>query len=588
MQKGDSYQTLPSTVVSAPAPAHPGLQTRWIRTRLFVSFVFICIGTRSIIHTWRDSKTAPAVDSQLVADPEFDWFTLTPSEDIKWTPCFSDFKCARLILPLDYLSPPAPGPTQPSRFRCYPPQIRRITRKFSSVIGPAHDILGFDPRGTGASTPSAQCFDSDSQHKIFGLQGRDDILNLSDGSVAMARSRESIIGQRCQAALGGNGKEEIGATVDEWGGGRFMSTASVATDMLKITEKLGQEKLQYWGFSYGSVLGQYFSAMYPDKVGRVIIDGVYDAYNYRAGLWNSNLADTDAVVDSFYTFCHQGGSVKCPLYELSVDQIKDRVDSIMDRLEADPIALPFASTGPTVFTKHDFVKMLFRATYKPTAQFSDIAKILVSAESSNTTALAELTTKLSFECTCKQDPAWLVDTQAFYFIACGDAETVSFDPDAYRTFFEELYSVSPFAAPIWAVHIIQCSQWSIRPKWRYTGPLAANNTAHPLLVISPTYDPVCPLSDARKVHARYAGAGLLVQDSYGHCSIASPSICTAKHVRTYFENGTLPEEGTVCEVDELPFVGSVHSQVEAMSVEDRELLDALKGLVDVVPMFGNI
>ena len=54
--------------------------------------------------------------------------------------------------------------------------------------------------------------------------------------------------------------------------------------------------------SYGTVLGQYFAAMYPDKVGRVILDGVFDGYNYRSGLWNSNLLDIDTVMDSIFTY----------------------------------------------------------------------------------------------------------------------------------------------------------------------------------------------------------------------------------------------------------------------------------------------
>ncbi|KIP03649.1 hypothetical protein PHLGIDRAFT_59395, partial [Phlebiopsis gigantea 11061_1 CR5-6] len=74
-------------------------------------------------------------------------------------------------------------------------------------------------------------------------------------------------------------------------------------------------------------------------------------------------------------------------------------------------------------------------------------------------------------------------------------------------------------------------------------------TAHPLLVVSLRYDPVCPLSNAQKVTARYRGARLLVQNSHGHCSPTAPSVCTAKHVRRYFEKGVLPAEGIVCEPD---------------------------------------
>ncbi|KZT09845.1 alpha/beta-hydrolase [Laetiporus sulphureus 93-53] len=526
---------------------------------------------------------------KVSADPNFDWFSLDPSDDINWTPCYEEYQCARLILPLDYLSPRGYGPNVTIAMQVLPATdkqnykgtilinpggpggsgtdiLRRRGKDISRIIGGSFDILGFDPRGTGASTPSAQCFDSESQYQIWSLQDGDTVLSLNDSSVPLARARESVVGQLCEKAIGGTGKEEANGTAEEWGPGRFMSTASVATDMLEIIERLGEESLKYWGFSYGSVLGQYFSAMYPDKVGRVVIDGVFDAYNYRATLWNSNLADTDA------------------------GEIKARVDTIMASVQSEPVAVPSASKGPLVITRKILHQYAFQAAYKPTTNFAPLADILVAAESNNQTTLAGMAERLgqSFECNCEQaSPQWLKTTEAFYTIACGDGEQIAYTPEGYREWFTDLYSKSSFGAPIWGLEYLRCSEWSIRPKWRYTGPLAAENTSHPVLILSPTYDTVCPLSDARAVHARYGGSGLLIQNSYGHCSIAAPSVCTAKHLRAYFENGTLPEDGTMCEVDELPFVGVVEDRVNAMSVEDRGLLEALRGLAKEVPMFGG-
>lgn len=126
--------------------------------------------------------------------------------------------------------------------------ISRYGKVISTIVGPRFDVLGFNPRGIGATTPLTQCFDSDSKSKIWGLsEGR--IPNISDwASVTHAKARERAIGERCASILGGNGEERLGATAEEWGPGRFMSTPNVATDILKISELLGQEKLQYWGF----------------------------------------------------------------------------------------------------------------------------------------------------------------------------------------------------------------------------------------------------------------------------------------------------------------------------------------------------
>lgn len=123
----------------------------------------------------------------------------------------------------------------------------RAGDKISRIVGPEFDVLAFDPRGTGATTPLAQCFGTDSQFQIWNLQ-EGPLLNSTADSVSIARSREKVVSELCETALGGNGKEEVNGTAAEWGPGRFMSTTSVATDMLHIVEKLGQEKLQYWGF----------------------------------------------------------------------------------------------------------------------------------------------------------------------------------------------------------------------------------------------------------------------------------------------------------------------------------------------------
>lgn len=115
--------------------------------------------------------------------------------------------------------------------------VARAGKNISAIVGPSFDILGFDPRGIGASTPSASCFESDSQRQLWSLQEGHRLLNASDDSVDIARARQILLGQRCEQKIGG-----------EWGIARFMSTPDVARDMLEISQQLGREKLQYWGF----------------------------------------------------------------------------------------------------------------------------------------------------------------------------------------------------------------------------------------------------------------------------------------------------------------------------------------------------
>ena len=129
-------------------------------------------------------------------------------------------------------------------FRCLPRRKEildgMVGANLARVLGPRFDVLGFDPRGTGASTPRADCFASAAQRSIWDAQEGHRVLDADPsgaGTLGLFRARERVLAERCEEAIGG----EDGI----WG---FMSTASVARDMLEISRKLGQDGLNYWGF----------------------------------------------------------------------------------------------------------------------------------------------------------------------------------------------------------------------------------------------------------------------------------------------------------------------------------------------------
>ncbi|KAI1796437.1 hypothetical protein LXA43DRAFT_1089996 [Ganoderma leucocontextum] len=133
----------------------------------------------------------------------------------------------------------------------------RFGQNISTVLN-SFNILGFDPRG---------------------------FLNASDeGLLGLYGARTQVVADRGPQTDGG-----------EEGIARFMSTASVVTDMLKITEKLGRKKLHYWGFASIS------PPCTQTKSGRMVLDGVYDAQRDHSALWDSNLLDNEAVINSLFT-----------------------------------------------------------------------------------------------------------------------------------------------------------------------------------------------------------------------------------------------------------------------------------------------
>ena len=317
----------------------------------------------------------------------------------------------------------------------------------------------------------------------------------------------------------------------------------------------------------------------------MVLDGVCDAKPYVQAPWSSNLRDTDAVEESFYDFCYRAGPEKCPLHEASPALIRSRVYAIREMLKQAPIPLHHPQ-GPVLLTEAALDTLTLRALYFPVQLFNALASALVAAEKRDRGALVGFAPFFSpmVPSDCGQDgcsPAEIPPTEAPAAIACSDGDPVTYDAETYKEFFRNLSSDSARFAPVWGSHHLRCAEWKIRPKWRYTGEFASSNTSNPLLLLSSRYDTVCPFSQARAVHDRFPGSALLVQDAYGHTIPATPSLCSARYIRAYFQNGTLPEDGTVCEVDEVPFIGETLTR--ELSEDDRNLLDALKGFARSIP-----
>ena len=96
------------------------------------------------------------------------------------------------------------------------------------------------------------------------------------------------------------------------------------------------------------------------------------------------------------------------------------------------------------------------------------------------------------------------------------------------------------------------------------------SVGHPILEIGNSADPVTPGRYAKKMAKGFTGAVALIQDSAGHCSLSTPSICTMLYVRQYFQTGELPPEGTICKADAVPF-GPSPGDFEVLDQETKSM-----------------
>ncbi|TCD68548.1 hypothetical protein EIP91_010473 [Steccherinum ochraceum] len=532
----------------------------------------------------------------LMTADGFDWYKLKPSTSLKWTSCYDGaFDCTRLSVPLDY-SDPAVGNAAVAIIR-YPSPIprdqegykgplllnpggpgqegvlfaRMVAKPFRAVLGDGFDLIGFDPRGVGLTTPALNIFESQGEAALFELQAHE-VFNFSTSSLGTAYANMQNFGQMMAE------RERVANAT------RYIGTPAVARDMLRIVEAHGQEKLQYWGFSYGTVLGATFSAMFPDKVGRVILDGVVDAEDYYKGLWLDMVPDTDEGLRFLEQECVDLGPSGCAFYEPTVDLVHARLTALLAKLRAYPISFYDDDLGAFGLMDYSSVKrFLFQILYGPIGLASYIFQGLYELEQGKVGRSiiqwggAGLNRAISTPCQCSKPETYRSSFEAVIAIACGDGEPFNGTVVDIEADYREMAKLSSFAECLGMR--LACSGWKLRAKERFTGnfsPLSLQQytaCSHypdqsPVLTPMNVLDPVTPLWNARKMSRGFKDSVLLTQDSPGHCSLAGASLCTTQAIRSYFKDGVLPKPGTVCDIIRTP------AKDTSLNIEDQALLDA--------------
>ncbi|KAF9544545.1 hypothetical protein CPC08DRAFT_716471 [Agrocybe pediades] len=504
----------------------------------------------------KNEQTRDSLSTQV---DEFAWEKLSPSKELKWTDCYIGRQCTRLIVPLNHSEPdgaeaaialirkPAAVPiTSPSYqgpilFNPGGPggsgvdMIQGSGDLFGAIVGPNFDLVGFDPRGISRSTPRASFFKTDVERSLFGS----DLPFANDSVEGISRSwaRGRLMGR-------------LAAETDD-GYLRHINTDQTAHDMLRIVEAHGRSKIQYWGFSYGSVLGATFAAMFPDRIGRLVIDGVVDSEDYYATVWSNDLRDTDKVMDSFFEGCHEAGPEDCDFWAPSPDDIRKNLTSIYESIRSRPI--PVKTEKGYGLVDYAMVRgLVFRALYSPFTSFRLLATALAALAAGDASLIFDRAFVPPPQCSCDPSDGLFTNVpDALFTVLCNDGKDVPGDLASSEKYFEMLSKTSQWAE-IWAAIRLTCVGWPRFPKDHFQGPFIAN-TSHPLLLIGNTADPVTPLWAAKKMSKGFEGSVVLTQNSPGHCSISGPSLCTVIHIREYFTSGKLPPPGTVCEVDSTPF-----------------------------------
>ncbi|KAK0754306.1 Alpha/Beta hydrolase protein [Schizothecium vesticola] len=479
-------------------------------------------------------------------------------EKISWKPCGTvsdhDLECSTISVPMDHfntsnnangqsfsipllrmrgknatrnilLNPGGPGGSG-AEF------IYRRGAQLSHIIGEGFHLLGFDPRGVNESRPIASCYpDSDARRALSPIQAKK-IIEDSGSLWAWANN----YAHACSDTMG-----EYASHIN---------TPQTAADMNTILDAIGQEDMYYWGFSYGTLLGQTYATLFPERSKRVAIDGVVNQFDwYEQPLDQEELVDTEKVFAGFVDECVKAGPDKCALASLAEtkSQLSERLISSIAKLRDEPLPVYINNTVYGALDQWSvWYDGVFSALYRP-ALWSKLASNLASFLGGNATD--------AFLAYSWGPEKWNESSDPLYFVLANDGAAGPKhwprDRTSMVSLLQPFFNQSMFGDGALDLYFIKAT-WSIPRKHSYV-PRHGVKTAHPLLILSTTYDPVCPLLSARSANHEFEGSRIVEVKGYGHCSVAVPSMCAARRIREFFYEGKLPSENVQCEVDGEPY-----------------------------------
>ncbi|ESK84531.1 alpha beta hydrolase fold family [Moniliophthora roreri MCA 2997] len=482
---------------------------------------------------------------------------IQPSPNLTWVACYDDvLQCALFQVPIDYSDassgtlsiamtkyPASASSLESPEMILYNPGGPGISGVdivvsagsiLSAVFGPQFDVVSFDVRGTGHSTPRYEFFLNEAERNVWLGDPRKESPAATPDMIPSLWANARTLGMLAR-------DRDVNGILP------FAGSDMIARDMLSMVEAAGQEKLLYYGISYGTVLGSTFATIYPDRVERMILDGVLDMEGYYAGDGRNEVVDSDKTLQAFFDSCFAAGPDVCAYYSSSPAAIEDRLNALYITIKDSPVGVYSSSSPYYGLVDYPTLKRAVQvALYNPYTSFAPLAQGLADLENGNGTTIYGLQVEGSEPSACGA-AEYSNDWEANHAVTCGDGEEVTDNVEDLKKYWEETKDISTLADAALAQRIM-CSGWKVHREGRFLGPVGAN-TSFPILLIGNTADPVTPLSAAKKTSTAFPGSVVLTLDTPGHTSVITTSFCLYEYIGAYFANGTLPEKGTVCEVD---------------------------------------
>lgn len=389
-------------------------------------------------------------------------------------------------------------------------------------VAEVYDVIGWDPRGVGQSTP-VTCYtdDADKDELLYGT------FDSPYGSEEWIAELTTVQEDFAAACL-----ENTGALLGH------LDAASNARDMDMLRAVLGDDTLNYLGYSYGTFFGAVYAEFFPENVGRLVLDGAVDPLLPNHEMLATQMAGFDSAFRAYLEWCLAGD--ECP-FSGTVDDAIGQARGILEGVDAralvnaDGRVLDSATLGTGIALN------LYSEGYWPdmSAMFTALADDDPSAAFQSADYYNSRSGGGGYDGN---------GTEVYVAATCADGDFTE-DPASTLERIADIDEAAPilgefFAYDDFAVLDVACSNWPVPPGELPTS-YAAEGAA-PILVIGTSNDPATPYAWAVSLAEQLSSGVLISYEGEGHTIYNQGVSCIDDVVGAYFVSGTVPSADPLC------------------------------------------
>ena len=484
-------------------------------------------------------SSASSVSFRTVADYN--------NQNVAWNSCGTDLYCGQVIVPMDWAKPSGstislaviyhrasankplgsvifnPGGPGASGYDFVHDSLSSLA---TTRLKANYNLVGFDPRGVQNSNPAVHCYvtstSTPSPKMDQFLYGDSGYPLGSFKDLAVTRLALKDFAQSCYKNTG-----QLLAHLD---------TVSTARDLDVIRAVMGDSKLNYLGYSYGTFIGTNYAALFPTKVGRMVLDGAVDPTVSDANQSLNQLKGFDLALNNYLADCL--GKSNCPFTGTVADAMA-KIKNFLLGLETNPISSTDRGRKVTVAMATSGIDMaLYSKNYWQylTSAFTSAFK----GDGTTLLRLADFYNDRNSDGTYNSN-----EMEAFISTKCLDSREPS-DSKSMLAQNKKILAASPVMGRYWQYGGLACAYWKF-PQAKPLKSYAAKGSPT-IVVVGTTGDPATPYQQAVNLAGKVlSNATLITYKGEGHTAYGQGHNCIDGAVDDFFVNGTLPTAGLTCQ-----------------------------------------